>query len=107
MCHNLFQDSESTSLIIGINCDTTLMKYVEKTFPTPYALLGWYHLTKNVRSNIKILGNNANQGWKWENDNTYTNIETYNGSMECYNQVFNRGFIYWFCHAVQRCVPKI
>ena len=34
--------------------DTTLMNVIAKVFPSSYALLCRYHITKNVRSRVKI-----------------------------------------------------
>lgn len=39
--------------VILTDRDTTLMNSIAKVFPTSYALLCKYHITKNVRSRLK------------------------------------------------------
>lgn len=46
MCHNLLKDSKNISQVIVTNCNTSQMKSIVKIFPSSYALLCRYHITK-------------------------------------------------------------
>ncbi|XP_050876500.1 uncharacterized protein LOC127080214 [Lathyrus oleraceus] len=53
VCRTMLKDKENMPKAIVTGHDTALMDLVEKVFPTSYALLCRYHITKNVRSIVK------------------------------------------------------
>lgn len=58
MFKTLLKDQENMLNVIIIDRHTALMNSVAKVFPTSYALLCQYHITKKVRSRLKpVVGN--------------------------------------------------
>lgn len=63
MCRKRLKDKEDTMKVIVTDHDTTLMNSVAKVFPTSYALLCRYDITKNVRSRVKpVVGTQQIKG---------------------------------------------
>lgn len=52
MCKTMLKDQENTLIIT--DCDTTLMNSVATMFPTSSPLICKYHITKTVRSRVKL-----------------------------------------------------
>lgn len=53
MCKTMLKEQENMSLVIITDRDNALMNSVATVFPTSSALLCKYHITKNVRSQVK------------------------------------------------------
>lgn len=54
-CKTMFKDQQNMPNVIVIDRDTALMNSVARVFPTSYALLCSYHITKNVRNILKCV----------------------------------------------------
>lgn len=50
----MLKDQEEMTKVIVTKRDTVLMNSIANVFPTSYALLCRYHITKNVRSRVKL-----------------------------------------------------
>lgn len=63
VCKTMLKDQKNMPNIIVTNYDTILMNSVAKVFPTSYALLYRYHITKTVRSiHIPVVGTKQIKG---------------------------------------------
>lgn len=85
VCRAMLKDKENTPKVIVTDRDTTLINLIAKVFPNSYILLCRYHITKNVRSPVKLaVGTKQIKGEDRIIVEASVNGKN-NGCMECQN----------------------